>query len=205
VQLWQVWKPLNSVARDCCVAGFIESAENDSEGMFHGRRSQSIMTAAGVIAIGTLSHYWNPNCRNWSAALFSLSQGLQNGVTSRFSSFPLRTSHMTGAVTDLGLYLGELARAFKTARPPPPPHKAGLMCVFLTCFALGGYVVSCTRESVELVWGAHVVHQEKKHVLVALFPAALLAFIGSGNHGMFLTSHGHRKPAYGAGTKLNFD
>jgi len=80
-------------------AGFAESKSNDSEGIFSGRRSPTLLTAAMVILVGTVSHYLNPGCRNWSAGLFAFSQGIQNTVTSRCSSLPLRTSHMTGILT----------------------------------------------------------------------------------------------------------
>jgi len=162
------------------LAGFMESFDNDSEAIFHGRRSPTLLTAAGVIFIGTMSHYFNPECMNWSAAMFACSQGLQNGVTSRFSSLPLRTTHMTGALTDIGLHLGTVIRARRAGTKSPPHYKAALLSMFVACFALGGFLVSCTRDQVELVWGAHVVHQEKKHVLVALLPAAMLAVIASG-------------------------
>ena len=44
------------------------------------------------------------------AALAASACGLQNGMTSNFSGMPIRTTHFTGTITDLGLLLGRSAR-----------------------------------------------------------------------------------------------
>jgi uncharacterized membrane protein YoaK (UPF0700 family) len=46
----------------------------------------------------------------WGAYLASCACGLQNGMASTFSGAVLRTTHVSGAFTDLGIFLGHLLR-----------------------------------------------------------------------------------------------
>jgi uncharacterized membrane protein YoaK (UPF0700 family) len=49
----------------------------------------------------------------WACAL---SCGLQNGLTSKYSGNVVRTTHLTGTTTDLGIALGHVLRG--SVRPP---------------------------------------------------------------------------------------
>ena len=67
-----------------------------------------ILIAASVIA------EYKPN----SSAYFFLiagTCGLQNGMTSTFSANLIRSSHLTGTTTDIGLILGQILRGTKTS------------------------------------------------------------------------------------------
>lgn len=75
--------------------------------------------------------------------LLSFIMGLQNAVVTKLSNAEIRTTHITGIVTDIGIELGKLAY-------PNPGHKApgatvaasrrrlGLLCMLLASFFAGG-------------------------------------------------------------------
>jgi len=98
--------------------------------------------------------------------LLSFSQGLQNGITSRFSGLALRTTHMTGALTDAGLILGQWVRARYHGKEPPSLRKPKLFLLCVLSFAAGGFIANLLRK----VLGTSA----------ALVPASLLALVASG-------------------------
>ena len=55
-----------------------------------------------------LISYFDPES-NWYFYLASMSSGLQNGMTTKYSGSIIRTTHLTGAATDIGLTLGRMA------------------------------------------------------------------------------------------------
>ena len=59
--------------------------------------------------------------------------GLQNGMTTHYSGAAVRTTHMTGMVTDLGIFFGKWI-----SRKPLDPWRLALYLVALTGFVLGG-------------------------------------------------------------------
>jgi uncharacterized membrane protein YoaK (UPF0700 family) len=63
--------------------------------------------------------------------------GLQNAMASNYSGAVIRTTHMTGIVTDLGITLGHLLR-----RAPIDRRRAGLFAVLLAGFLTGGVIGS---------------------------------------------------------------
>ena len=59
-------------------------------------------------------------------------QGVQNGIVSAYSGAIIRTTHVTGIFTDLGIYLGHLLRGL------PVDRLRLRVCVLVaTSFALG--------------------------------------------------------------------
>lgn len=63
--------------------------------------------------------------------------GLQNAMASNYSGAVIRTTHMTGIVTDLGIAVGHLVR-----RAPVDRRRVGLFAVLLSGFLVGGVVGS---------------------------------------------------------------
>jgi uncharacterized membrane protein YoaK (UPF0700 family) len=46
-----------------------------------------------------------------SIYMLSIACGMQNAMTTRYSGAVVRTTHLTGMVTDVGLLLGHMARS----------------------------------------------------------------------------------------------
>ncbi len=75
--------------------------------------------------------------------LLCFTMGLQNAVVTKISGAAVRTTHLTGVITDLGIELGRLVyrhSALPGDAPHPPANRArlsllGLLCVF---FLAGG-------------------------------------------------------------------
>ncbi len=61
--------------------------------------------------------------------------GLQNAMASTFSGTVIRTSHVTGMFTDLGIFLGHYMRGLAIER-----RRLGLCLVVITGFFIGGIV-----------------------------------------------------------------
>jgi len=66
------------------------------------------------------------------AAAGAAATGLQNGMTSNYRGAALRTSHMTGTLTDLGVFVGRKGHRHEDR------WKGGLLAVTLTMFVTGG-------------------------------------------------------------------
>lgn len=67
--------------------------------------------------------------------LAAMACGLQNAMASSFHGLIIRTTHMTGIVTDLGANLGMLLRGRRVA-----PFSFWLLLTLLASFFAGGYV-----------------------------------------------------------------
>ena len=63
--------------------------------------------------------------------------GLQNGLTASISNFAIKTTHLTGLTTDLGIHLSMLTKA-KYRKNPAVLDKFKLLLVIAVCYSLGG-------------------------------------------------------------------
>lgn len=73
--------------------------------------------------------------------LLCFMMGLQNALVTKLSQAEIRTTHMTGIVTDIGIELGKLLYwNADPARPRVDANRARLamLCVLLLCFFAGG-------------------------------------------------------------------
>lgn len=73
-----------------------------------GRRYGVVLVAEGAVlglATALLAHG-----SAWGAVLAASACGMQNGMASNYSGLILRTTHVTGIVTDLGVLLGQWLR-----------------------------------------------------------------------------------------------
>ena len=66
------------------------------------------LIGSGMLLSACLISYFDPES-NWYFYLASMSSGLQNGMTTKYSGSIIRTTHLTGAATDIGLTLGRMA------------------------------------------------------------------------------------------------
>ena len=69
--------------------------------------------------------------------------GLQNAVISKLSHAEIRTTHMTGVITDIGIELGKLAYMSRTNPAGQPAVRANrerlkVLLSLLGCFFVGG-------------------------------------------------------------------
>jgi len=99
--------------------------------------------------------------------------GLQNAMATTYSGAVIRTTHVTGIVTDLGIAVGQVVRRETIDR-----RRIGLYLVLLAGFFLGG--VGGTAGF--LRWQYNVL----------FFPAAFAALAGAG---YFIFTHTARQPA----------
>jgi len=89
-----------------------------------------------MMGIGTLFllAFWLQ--QDWpvtAIGLAALGCGLQNGLATRYRGVALRTTHLTGLITDFGLTLGMRMRGVKI-----PPWKIVVPLVVVIAFFLGG-------------------------------------------------------------------
>lgn len=70
-------------------------------------------------------------------AFLLFSMGLQNGLTASISNFAIKTTHLTGLTTDLGIHLSMLTKA-KYRNNPAVLDKFKLLLVIAVCYSLGG-------------------------------------------------------------------
>jgi uncharacterized membrane protein YoaK (UPF0700 family) len=79
-----------------------------------------------------------------AAALLCFIMGLQNALVTKISQAEVRTTHMTGVITDLGIELGKLLYWNRTPDTPAEPmvranrDRLRLHATLLACFAGGG-------------------------------------------------------------------
>ncbi|MFT3756154.1 MAG: YoaK family protein [Pseudoxanthomonas sp.] len=97
----------------------------------------------------------------WGAMLAAMACGLQNAMVTTYSGAVVRTSHVSGMFTDLGIGLGHALRGMRL-----PVRRLTLSGVVITSFLAGG------------VLGAWLFNA--LHYLSLLIPAALTGLTGSG-------------------------
>jgi uncharacterized membrane protein YoaK (UPF0700 family) len=102
----------------------------------------------------------SPRLRDGQAILLCVAMGIQNSLVSRLSGAVVRTTHLTGVVTDLGIetarWLAHWRRrlhASKHRRDPPVVAKIRLHLTILIMF-IAGAIAGCTLA---LLWNAAVV------------------------------------------------
>jgi uncharacterized membrane protein YoaK (UPF0700 family) len=81
------------------------------------------------VFVAGLSRTTHPRLLDAMAALLCAAMGLQNALVTRLSGATVRTTHLTGIVTDLGIesvrwyrwYHGRLLHPSRASQPPRPP------------------------------------------------------------------------------------
>ena len=89
--------------------------------------------------------------------VLSFTMGLQNALVSKISSSQIRTTHMTGIVTDIGIELGKLFYWNRTGSPFESRVRANriklrLLSTLLGAFVAGGVVGAAGFKYIGFVW-----------------------------------------------------
>lgn len=114
----------------------------------------------GLFALATTAQLGvSPRLRDSEALLLCLAMGVQNSLVSRISGAVVRTTHLTGVVTDLGIetarWIAHWRRRLQKhkLRNPPVIAKIRLHLTILLSFVLGA-IAGC---ALAFVWNASVV------------------------------------------------
>lgn len=101
-----------------------------------------LIEAALILLIGLLAHELTSAERSWALiALLGLTMGLQNAIITKISDAQIRTTHVTGMVTDIGIELGKLVYPVRRDDPEPVrPQlgRLGLHTLLVGSFFVGG-------------------------------------------------------------------
>ena len=89
--------------------------------------------------------------------VLAFTMGLQNALVSKISASQIRTTHMTGVITDMGIELGKLFYWNQGARPPELQVRANriklrLYAMLLGAFLAGGVVGAAGFKYLGFVW-----------------------------------------------------
>jgi uncharacterized membrane protein YoaK (UPF0700 family) len=89
--------------------------------------------------------------------VLAFTMGLQNALMSTISASQIRTTHMTGVITDMGIELGKLFYWNQGARPPELQVRANriklrLHAMLLGAFMAGGVVGAAGFKYLGFVW-----------------------------------------------------
>lgn len=89
--------------------------------------------------------------------VLAFTMGLQNALVSKVSSSQIRTTHMTGIVTDIGIELGKMFYWNRTGSPLESRVRANrsklrLYCTLLASFVVGGVVGAAGFKYVGFIW-----------------------------------------------------
>ena len=89
--------------------------------------------------------------------VLAFTMGLQNALVSKISSSEIRTTHMTGIVTDIGIELGKAFYWNRTVSPAQPLVRANhsklrLLSTLLGGFVFGGVVGAAGFKYVGFIW-----------------------------------------------------
>ena len=130
----------------------------------HGLRSEYalplLLEATLLLVFGlmgaTLNHQ-TPFAVPLTVLLLSFTMGLQNALVSKISASQIRTTHMTGIVTDIGIELGKMLYWNRTGSPLESRVRANriklrLLATLLGAFIGGGVVGAAGFKYVGFVW-----------------------------------------------------
>lgn len=112
-----------------------------------GRRYGLVLALEGVMLLVSA---WLFGCRPlWGTVSAAAACGLQNAMASSYLGLVLRTTHVTGVVTDLGTMLGHWMRGHK-----PSFGKMGVLAAILSGFMAGGVLAALLagRLPVDPLW-----------------------------------------------------
>ena len=99
-----------------------------------------LMLVFGLVGAVTLN-WRTPFAVPVTVLLLSFIMGLQNATVTKMSSSQIRTTHMTGVVTDLGIELGKMLYWNRSSRPPEQQVRANHQRLRLFAGLLGMFLV----------------------------------------------------------------
>lgn len=100
------------------------------------------MTLGAFVIVAELMRRDHPRILDAEAAMLCLAMGMQNSLVTNLSGAVIRTTHLTGVVTDLGIESARwhywlFTRYTRTRGPRPSAVKAVLLLTILSAFTLG--------------------------------------------------------------------
>jgi uncharacterized membrane protein YoaK (UPF0700 family) len=142
-QMMLVWQGLVSVA--AFVAGAMTSTVLIRHGYYrHSRYAGALLVEALLIAVFAIGQ--DTLSLRMAVWLLCFTMGLQNALITKLSRAEIRTTHVTGMITDIGIELGRKLYAPRSFRPSHGFTKLRLLLSLVGLFALGG---------VTGAWGFH--------------------------------------------------
>ena len=122
------------------IAGFLVDDEELKPG--HRRRYGLVLLAQTIFVLAAIWFFRQERLlANYALAVAC---GLQNGMATRYSGATVRTSHMTGLITDLGILLGQRIRGTSVGL-----WRVQLLAALFVAFLGGGILAGVTFQS----WG----------------------------------------------------
>ena len=115
-----------------------------------------LMLAFGLMGAITLG--WNTVFAvPLTVLLLAYIMGLQNAVVTKLSSAQIRTTHMTGVITDLGIEMGKMLYWNRSGTPPAAQVRANhvrvhLYASLLAMFTSGGVVGAAGFKYIGFIW-----------------------------------------------------
>ena len=104
-----------------------------------------------LLAVGIYGQFFYQETLTETEYMLSLmlfAMGLQNGLTASISNFTVKTTHLTGATTDLGILLSMFTK--KTFRSNPELRaKATLILSITASYVVGAIVAGCIYKYVQ--------------------------------------------------------
>lgn len=95
-----------------------------------------------VLLIGLLAQELTAAERTWALiAVLGFTMGMQNAIITKISNAQIRTTHVTGMVTDIGIELGKLMYRHRAGDPDPVRADLGklrLHVLLVSAFFIGG-------------------------------------------------------------------
>lgn len=111
----------------------------------HGKFANVLVVESSLILLfGLLADQLTWEHRNFVfIGILGLTMGLQNALITKISDAQIRTTHVTGMVTDIGIELGKFTYRPRRDDLDPVvgnPHKLGMLALLVSLFFVGGVI-----------------------------------------------------------------
>lgn len=114
-----------------------------------------MLEAVLALLIGLLAQELTAAGRTWALiAVLGFTMGMQNAIITKISNAQIRTTHVTGMVTDIGIELGKLAYRHRADDPDPVRADLGklrLHVLLVSAFFIGGLVGALSYMAIGFV------------------------------------------------------
>ena len=146
------------VAGAACTAVLVNWARQNQ---LRSEYALPLLLEAGLLLVfgllGATLNRQTPFAVPLTVLVLAFTMGLQNALMSKISASQIRTTHMTGVITDMGIELGKLFYWNQGARPPELQVRANriklrLYAMLLGAFMAGGVVGAAGFKYLGFVW-----------------------------------------------------
>lgn len=156
---WKAVAHLWGVLIAFCAGAMISGMIIQDSTLRLGRRYGAVLALESLLLFAAVPLFWREQI--FGALLAAMACGLQNAMVTTYSGAVVRTTHLSGMFTDLGIGLGHLLRGM-----PLPVRRLTLSGFIISGFLAGGII------------GAWLFNRLQYNALLA--PAALTGAIGIG-------------------------